>query len=138
MSYKRDQKKLNKKRRKLVVKLNRRMVPTCDDWAPSYKYPDSKIKESQRDRNDPDSYEGGFVEATVIIFDDNAGKPLNYPDEYTVRVSFWGLDDTGIERYHKTKDYSDTIECYNRLNKWLSNLGLVSRNELYELGFHGA
>jgi len=55
--------------------------------------------------------------------------------QYFVRVMFWGNDDTGIEQDQYFETIEEALGAYDRLVKWLTNLAIVCRQDLVNLGF---
>lgn len=105
---------LERKRRKNTLSdprlIRDKLVPTSDDWAPSYD------EDGNSKSNDRDS--GGFVKASCI------------PLLFGWRVCFWGADDCGYE------DDFETYEEAKHMFDFITNVGSVSIKDLEDFGFH--
>lgn len=74
--------------------------------------------------------EGGCVEGFVSL------APTYDRPVWSVRIAFWGADDTGICRDRELTDYAEAVALYDHLVRWLNNLILVERDTLFALGFN--
>ncbi len=119
----------------------RRAIPTCSSWYPNYAWMSSSasilVDAKRRPLGDVQWHElftcadeGGLVEGFVSL------APLYVKPLWSVRIAFWGADDTGICRDREFAEYTDASALYEHLSRWLSNLILVDRDVLFTLGFH--
>ena len=95
----------------------RRKIQVLDNWYPSYKE-NGKL------------YVIAYVSAHDATKDEFTVKCYNacYTDEngnkfrYEVRISFWGADDTGIEKVYYTNDLDEAVMFYRQFKKLLNKL----------------
>jgi hypothetical protein len=105
-----------------------RFVPTADEWSPCY-FLDDKGK--LVDCGSP------MVKGSVFL-SCQEGPSKFWPRPYFVRIMFWGNDDTGLERDEYFDDFSEALEKYDHLVRWLNHLGIACYWDLRKLGFNPA
>lgn len=112
-----------------------RFVPTADDWYPcfyhSYKNEDGKWVTVELDRDRQLVHGSPMVLGRIYV-----RAPVNIAGLrgiallWFVRISFWGNDDTGIEKDFYFHDEKDAREQYFRLVSYLNNIAIVCRDDL--------
>lgn len=126
---------------------NNFMYPVSDNWYPSfgrgYKDEPSIFEECEcleclkipsKDRQKYarwDWKDGGMVSCFLYVFDSPRGGDRTYNDPsmlYMARVSFWGMDDTGMEKYFQYEEDARRFVCH--LPAYLS------KDYLFDCGFN--
>lgn len=67
-----------------------RMITVTDDWYPCYP--------------------GNQVELSICLM--HFTKCESWNEHYVVKISAWGMDDTGVEIYEETDDYHTAVRTY--------------------------
>jgi hypothetical protein len=101
-----------------------RMIEVRDDWYPCYE------KNGKR-----------YVKATLMVIDCKK-KTLWCSCNYTVRLCFWGMDDTGKEIDCGCPNLAYAYKEYKRLRKFLNHIQKMKavnlKDYLYMHGFRWA
>lgn len=96
-----------------------RFVPVADYWCPNY--PDGTVK---------------GCASIGLNFEHVYEENPKYP-KYIAHISFWGYDDTGVEKWYYNDDLKKVIEVYEEyvdyLNKVPENIEL--QDYLFKDGF---
>jgi hypothetical protein len=114
------------KRRKEGIELeSHKLIPTAEDWYPCY----------FTDTNSSVVLARVSIHKPSGIHSWTKREDLEDAVKYWVRTSFWGNDDTGIEKDRYVSTLEEAMEIYFWQVRWLSNLAIVSRSDLLKLGF---
>jgi hypothetical protein len=126
------------------------LVLTLDDWHPSHgrdnerplwfracenldacRHCLAKTSE-QRERDDENAWRrGGHVECRLYVYPE----PVTFgtrtcPDgPYVAKVTFWGLDDTGMERFFRDEESARWFVCHLPVfvtREWLTCVGFIA------------
>lgn len=120
MSRKKAQ--LKQQAQTIELKDSTRMVPTSEDWAPSFFFDLKPDEYADRTRRD------GFVRVRMFL-------QVSSTKQYWLRVLAWGNDDTGMCRDFFTDNSEEADREWARWAKWLSEQSLITFDGLRLVGF---
>lgn len=132
-----------------------RLIPTPNDWHPAvfvieattpnatHETPLDQANMAWETMNVMGAFDGreadqyakaAYVRGAVMRFREFC-EHKGHEEEFSVRVCFWGDDDTGLELDVYFKTLEDADEAWIRWTAWLSRLAYASYWDLKKVGF---